>query len=529
MSLVANNPYRILGLVNPITSKDLTKRIQDLETFAEFGKVKSYPLDLLSISSFSRNLEYIQEASRRLESDEDKLINGLFGFYQLDSVDEMALEALMQSKVELAIKLWKQQIDKASSPKFSWLINLNVIELLKFEHDGFDTDIFQEIVCRYGNLISNHFDQLKLNMSLSSAQSISKEQIGKKLIDKILDYCSELDYQPFGDFNIGLLDNFSNYQNNLNEYAELKILQPCIQYIDDAIEVSRNLRQQRNGSRLLQKNDLEEIECLIYELDEYSNNYQVKNIINEYVSEAMNCSLFAFNELDDDEVALEIIDWATHLPSYGQVSEDVLEKKQELEEELGNRAFFKNHQPIIDLLDRPIHSLEDAANKTQSLKRMLANIPTNDQNYLKASNACVVHVMNYLIENYNQSFESFKTNKNIDWLKSSIEKSRDISLMLYSFSMDADTKERLYSVGSKLNSELADIEDFSTKLSNGQLIVKNKPADHVVTGSLYSVSEYLGFNANIVRILFVIGTFLSGFWLGVILYIILAVVMKKKQ
>ena len=56
MSLVANNPYRILGLVNPITSKDLTKRIQDLETFAEFGKVKSYPLDLLSISSFSRNL-----------------------------------------------------------------------------------------------------------------------------------------------------------------------------------------------------------------------------------------------------------------------------------------------------------------------------------------------------------------------------------------------------------------------------------------------------------------------------------------
>ena len=145
MSLVTYNPYRVLGLINPVTSKDLTKRVQDLETFAEFGNVKSYSLDLVKLSPFDRNLELIKEAKRQIESNEDRLLNSLFWFYQLDTVDEMAIEALTESKFDLATRIWQQQIEKSNNPKFSWLVNLNVLQLLNFEEHGFDEDIFQEV------------------------------------------------------------------------------------------------------------------------------------------------------------------------------------------------------------------------------------------------------------------------------------------------------------------------------------------------------------------------------------------------
>lgn len=529
MSLVANNPYRILGLINPVTSKDLTKRIQDLETFAEFGKIKSYSLDMQAISPFNRNLELIQEATRQIESNEDRLLNALFWFYQLDTVDEMAMEALAGSKSDLAIKIWKQQIEKNANPKFSWLINLNVLQLLNFEKDGFEEDVFQEVIDRFGYLFSNKFEDLTLHLSLSLAQNIDKIQIGKKVIELLLDYCSQIDYQPFGSFNIGLLDNFAECSTELNEYGTLKILQPCIQKIESVIEQSVTLRQQRNGSKLFQKNGLQDIEELIYELDYHSENYQVRNIVNEYVSEAINCSLFAFNELDDDEVALEVIDWASDLPSYGQVSEDVLEKKQELEEAIENKVFLEKHQPIIDILESPIYSLDDAANKIQMMERMLAGIPANDEYYLKASNACVNVILNYLVKNYNESFESFKSNKNIPWLQSQIRKCKEICLSLQNFRMDSDTNQRLYETGSRFNQELADVEEIANKIKSGQLIVKNNaPNPKVLTGSLYSASQYVGFNANVVRLIFVIATLATGFWPGVILYIILAFVLPKK-
>ncbi|MCK6158340.1 PspC domain-containing protein [Moraxella osloensis] len=530
MSLVASNPYRMLGLINPVTSKNLTKRIQDIETFAEFGKVKTYPLDLVKISPFERNLKLIKEATRQIESNEDRLLNALFWFYQLDTVDEMAIEALAGSNFDLATKIWQQQIKKSNNPKFSWLINLNVLQLLNFEKDGFDEDIFQEVIDRYGDLFSNKFEELTLNLSLSSAQNIDKIQVGKKLIELLLGYCSQIDYQPSGSFNIRLLGNFSNFPKEINEYADLKISQPCIQKIESVIEQSESLRKQKNGSKLFQKNGLQGIEELIYELDYHSDNYQVKNIINEYVEEAIKCSLFAFNELDDDEVALEIIDWASDLPCYGQISEEVIEKKRGLEEAIENKVFLEKHQPIIDILDSPIYSLDDAANKMQVMKRLLANIPANDENYLKASSSCVNVILSYLVKTYNESFETFKSNKNLPWLQSQIRKCKEICLSLQSFRMDSETNQRLYEAGSRFNQELADIKDIANKIKSGQLVARdNAPNPKVLTGSLYSASQYVGFNANLVRLIFIIATLATGFWPGVILYIILAFVLPKKS
>ena len=44
MHFIINNPYRILGLTANASSREVAKRVADLETFAEFGKIKKYHL-----------------------------------------------------------------------------------------------------------------------------------------------------------------------------------------------------------------------------------------------------------------------------------------------------------------------------------------------------------------------------------------------------------------------------------------------------------------------------------------------------
>lgn len=84
MDKVFNNPYRILGLFSPITSKELAKRSNDLGTFIEFDKAKSYPLDMSANEvDLTRTVDSIQEETRSLESDSDRVFNSLFWFINL--------------------------------------------------------------------------------------------------------------------------------------------------------------------------------------------------------------------------------------------------------------------------------------------------------------------------------------------------------------------------------------------------------------------------------------------------------------
>lgn len=49
MNLVVQNPYRILGIVNPISHKELLKAESNLKTFIEFKKPIDFSTDLIEI------------------------------------------------------------------------------------------------------------------------------------------------------------------------------------------------------------------------------------------------------------------------------------------------------------------------------------------------------------------------------------------------------------------------------------------------------------------------------------------------
>lgn len=66
MELVLRNPFRVLGLPVTASSREVAKRVSDLEIFAELGKKKKYPGDLAEIGEIDRSLDSIKDAAELL-------------------------------------------------------------------------------------------------------------------------------------------------------------------------------------------------------------------------------------------------------------------------------------------------------------------------------------------------------------------------------------------------------------------------------------------------------------------------------
>jgi hypothetical protein len=112
MELVLKNPFRILGLPVTASSREVAKRVSDLEMFAELGKEKKYPGDLAEIGKIDRSLDSIKDAARRIELPEMRVFYSFFWFHIGDAVDELALECLENFELLEADNVWSKQLEK---------------------------------------------------------------------------------------------------------------------------------------------------------------------------------------------------------------------------------------------------------------------------------------------------------------------------------------------------------------------------------------------------------------------------------
>ena len=110
MNPTHNNPFRILGLPLTASARDITKQVNTLATYAEMGKAKVFDTDFSFFPPVNRTPEVIEEASKRIEQSENKLLHSLFWFWNNNSVDELALDVLKEGRIERAIEIWENAI-----------------------------------------------------------------------------------------------------------------------------------------------------------------------------------------------------------------------------------------------------------------------------------------------------------------------------------------------------------------------------------------------------------------------------------
>ncbi|MEO5675164.1 MAG: hypothetical protein ABIQ74_11015 [Chitinophagales bacterium] len=108
MNLITNNPFRILYLPITASEKEIAKQINMLATYAEMGKAMSCEADYSFLSPINRTSENIEEAKKKIEQSESKLLYSLFWFWQNNPVDELALHLLKENNTESAIRIWEK-------------------------------------------------------------------------------------------------------------------------------------------------------------------------------------------------------------------------------------------------------------------------------------------------------------------------------------------------------------------------------------------------------------------------------------
>ena len=122
----------------------------------------------------------------------------------------------------------------------------------------------------------------------------------------------------------------------------------------------------------------------IHELAEYSENYKVQSIINEYAEELRKCSIFAYNEMDDVNVAKELIEYAIELPMSSQVKDDIEKNRIQLKNVIQERENENLYATILSKLKVEITSLADAEQSVAFYKRELQNFRTKMKHIYKS-------------------------------------------------------------------------------------------------------------------------------------------------
>ncbi len=476
MELVLNNPFRVLGLPATASTRDITKRISDLETFVELGKVKSYPHDFLGLGTLDRSLGAIKDAARKIEQADGRLFHSFFWFRAGDSVDELALESLAAGSVDEAVALWNKQLDKRSSKKYTWRLNKGVLHLLKASGKTLDSSEMDKALEALGFVISDDLDESIEDVLTGNEARLNRDSLLKRVINELVTLVQSYSNNPYGNNAFKIVDSLWSFPAEAINYATSKILNPLIEEIDDAIKISENLRANDDLEALKSKNHLDKVEKIIWDLKEMlgEDDIRFQTVANSYADEVCACAVKALNHFKNTKLASILIDWAGSLPAYSRIKVRIEENIETIQEWVDNDEEDEVFGDIVKRLKVDVYTLTQAANMLKDMQFFLAQIKVKvgagDNRYRKTSSACAHHILGFLIHTVNSAQDSFDSTKNIKELHSTISEAISLTRKLLLLDLDVETRARV-------NKNLATISGIDNQLSMAMTARANHSAN----------------------------------------------------
>jgi len=459
MELILNNPFRVLGLAATASTRDIAKRISDLETFAELGKQKSYLTDFPHIGALNRSIDSIKDAARKIEQAEGKLFHSFFWFQSLNSVDELAFESLATSNSDVAMSIWNKVLLRNNVNKYSWHLNRALLQLTKLinsnsdEEESFDKDIFDSVLKDFGIVIGDLLEESIQNVMGDAAPRINRQDLRKKIVDEFITIILSNKNNPYGTNGVAIINSCVSFPDDVQSYIESKVVNPIIEKIQNAIQKSSELRNNDDQlSALKSSNGLDPIANLIYELqivlDEDSPKFQ--SIANEFAEELCSCAVKALNVYKEIGLSEKLINGASNMPSFSRIKSRIEENKKIIYRNVEAEKEEVIFSVVDKLIKRELTNVSSAESTLDALKFELMKIKlqlgAEHQTYLAASSACVHHILGFLIDIGNETLESFNTQNHDDDfnnLKATLLKTAGIARKLKTLDMDTEARERL--------------------------------------------------------------------------------------
>jgi hypothetical protein len=476
VELVLNNPYRVLGLSATATTRDIAKRISDLETFAELGKVKSYPYDFPGLGALNRSLDAIKDAARKIEQVEGRLFHSFFWFRNGDSVDELALESLAAGNVDEAADLWDKQLGKKGSKKYTWRLNRGILHLLNASSKTLDVGEMDEALEAMGFVIDDDLDESIEDVLSGNESGLNRDDLWKRVVDEILTVIQSYSNNPYGKNAVKIVDSLWSFPADARDYASSKILNPLIEEVNDAIKVSEELRANDDLEALKAKNRLDKVEKIIWEMKEVlgEDDIRFQTLANAYADEICACAVKALNHFKNPKLSMVLIQWAAGLPSYSRIKSRIEENLETIQEWVDDDEEDEIFGDIVKKLKVDIYTLTQAANMLEDMKRLLAQVKAKvgggDKRYLKISSACAHHILGFLIDTVNSAQDTFDKTRNLTDLQSTISGSTGMTRKLLLLDLDVETRTRV-------NKNLETIEGIESRLNSAMTARANHSAN----------------------------------------------------
>ena len=473
MDLVLNNPFRVLGLPATASTRDITKRISDLETFAELGKAKTYPQDLPSLGALDRSLEAIKDAARKIEQAEGRLFHSFFWFRAGDSVDELALDSLAAGNVDEAVERWDKQLGKKGTKKYTWRLNRGVLRLVRANGGMLDKDEMDEALEDLGFVIDDDLDNSIQDVLSGNESGLDRESLWRRVVDEVVGLVQSSAGTPYGKNALKIVESFWSFPAEARDYASSKIVNPLIEEVQEAIKVSEGLRAEEDLEELKAKNQLGKVEKIIEDLEEVLGEEDIRfqTIANAYADEVCACAVKALNNFKDPKLAMSLIQWADSLPSFSRVKsriEENLEIIQGWVEEDEEDELFGE---LVKKLKVDVYTMTQASNMLEDMKRELAKIKakvgSTDKRYITISSACAHRILGFLIDTVNEAQDSFSSRKNLTDLQSTIGQATGLTKKLLLLDLDGETRVRV-------NKNLETIEGINTSVTAAVTVRANR-------------------------------------------------------
>jgi hypothetical protein len=476
MELVLNNPFRVLGLPATATTRDIAKRISDLETFAELGKVKSYPHDFLGLGALDRSLEAIRDAARKIEQAEGRLFHSFFWFRAGDSVDELALESLTAGSVDEAADLWDKQLGKKGAKKYTWRLNRGVLHLLKASGKTLDSSEMDEALEALGFVIDDDLDESVEDVLTGNETGLNRDSLWRRVVDEMVSLVQSYSNNSYGKNAVKVIDSLWSFPVDARDYASSKILNPLIEEVNDAIKISEDLRANDDLEALKSKNRLDKVEKIITDLKEVlgEDDIRFQTVANAYADEVCACAVKALNHFKNPKLSNIMIQWAASLPSYSRIRARIEENLETIKGWVDDDEEDEIFGEIVKKLKLDVYTLTQAATLLEDMKRLLAQIKAKvgggDKRYLKTSSACAHHILGFLIDTVNSAQDTFDNTKNITDLQSTISGSTGLTRKLLLLDLDVETRARV-------NKNLETISAIDNRLSSAVTARANHSAN----------------------------------------------------
>lgn len=468
LSIITNNPYRILGVFFNSPKKDIVANKGKLSAFLKVGKTIEFPLDLKAIlPPIQRSIDSLSQAESALSLAKDQLRYVLFWFVKQTSIDDIAFNHLKAGDVDTAISIWEKKTS------FSSLQNIMICTLIKGDYQR----AFSNANILFDEYLQNYVDLLSNQITITTTD----------LIHLFLDCLFEekgINHSMF----LNLIDN-----NLWNDYIKTKQVQPLIDSISKEIEKSASVNRKDYKARyvagcVLKKNTTNLIKQLKQLLPTTDMQYQI--LIDKLGLEILQCGIDYFNASKEPDAAMKAMELQKYALSIviGKAAKDRCKENVDILQKIINELppmevfeedkAIKNELTLYSIIpsDSQIESAKNLIFYCEpylvSIKEKVEQKPELKSYYVNLSTTIANAALYNVIEEVNTI-----NNENLD---SELERDRDHTLYLLMNVL----RNAWYII---LN---IDKMDVSSEFKNGRYKINRN--------SLYSIIDNLdGFNSDL--------------------------------